>query len=400
MVGFGYQDPLKGKQFDFGTAFGSSTTLNQDPSRGLTGQDSYFDTQNVYGGDRMARDRAVGRMAAGSMGATLTDRQLQNLGSGLSAFRDLVNLRTTLNGGVGSANYTSALQDPSVQTWLDSGDLLGATGFGGQDGGSAFGTLKANAQAAHDAGDQTMYRAFTSPTNFYQLADLGSRTMGGVGAQLFGQGMDDAVSAYNLGQDPFNAEGANVFGQGQAAGYATPHQDEGPVIEGGNAPSPEPPPHAPDGAMPGTAFGQNPPAGQPHPTIPGAQWETNQSPVSGGGFHSEGSPAASRDPQAALTYAFRQAQGSDPDQAQLGYLQEIANTQGLQAAVKFAGDNIIARAHRYSQTPPPKIQNSQDVQGASALYDYIVAALGQGSINQPKDQYVNNILALYQKYGM
>lgn len=386
MAGFGYQDPLKGKKFDFGTAFGSSTTLNQDPSRGLTGQDAYFDTQNVYGGDRMARDRAVGRMAAGQMGATLTDRQLQNLGSGLSAFRDLVNLRTTLNGGVGSANYASALQDPSVQSWMDSGDLLGATGFGGQDGGSAFGTLEANAQAAHDAGDQTMYRAFTSPTNFYQLADLGSRTMGGVGAQLFGQGMDDAVSAYNLGQDPFNAAGSDVFGQGQMATYTNqpviPEQEqpqEQPQAEE-NAPSPQLDPQ-PEGGLVGntggSAFGS---AGGPMPDTGMGLDDLNKR-------------------IAALEGAFFEAQGVKPDSVQLNHLTKIANSQGLDAAVQYAKNNIVVQAIKASGRPAPKIQSGADVNGASAFYDFIMQWV-PGAITQPKDEYVRNILALYANNGM
>lgn len=392
MVGFGYGgNPLAGKSFSFGSAFGTAATGGSP--------EDIFDVRK-YGGDIRSRNKSIGRRAAGDMSSVLTDQQIENLGAGLADIVGLVNQRTLYDGGIGSLNNEGALTNDRVNQYFQTGDILGATGWGDVNAGSAFGTMRANAQAAKEAGNQDLYSAYTNPSNFNNLAILNRRTMGGVGQSLLYDALGNAQDAYSLGEDPYAAAGGSIFGQGQTATWGVPHQDEAPVIEGGNAPSPEPPPHAPDGAMPGTAFGQNPPAGQPHPTIPGAQWETNQSPVSGGGRHYEGPPAASRDPQTALTYAFRQAQGSDPDQAQLGYLQEIANTQGLQAAVKFAGDNIIARAHRYSQTPPPKIQNSQDVQGASALYDYIVAALGQGSINQPKDQYVNNILALYQKYGM
>lgn len=381
MAGFGYVDPLKGKQFNFGSAFGASTTLNQDPNRGLTGQDSYFDTQNVYGGDRMARDRAVGRMAAGSMGATLTDRQLQNLGSGLSAFRDLVNLRTTLNGGVGSAHYTSALQDPSVQTWLDSGDLLGATGFGGQDGGSAFGTLKANAQAAHDAGDQTMYRAFTSPTNFYQLADLGSRTMGGVGGQMLRQGLEEAESEYNLGRDPFQAGGLSAFGQGQTATWTNPNQAAVEPPKQEDAPSaatPAPDPNAGlvgnNGGNVGSAFG-------------------GTMPDTGMGLDDINQRIQ------ALEGAFFEAQGVRADPAQLNYLTRIANSQGLDAAIHFAKNNIIVQAIKASGQTAPKIRNSQDVNGANALYDFIMRYV-PGAINQPKQEYVSNLLSWYASNGM
>lgn len=387
MVGFGYGgSPFGDKKFSFGSVFPNSSTLNQNTQNGAVGQEAYFDVRN-YGNDERARDKALGRMMAGSAGAVLTDSQLQNLGSGIAAIKDLVNQRTAVDGGVGSLNNAGALTDDRLNQYVNNGDLLGATGWSDMDGGSAFGTMRANAQAAKAAGDQNAYSGFTNAQNFYNLADLGARTMGGVGGQMFNQSMitagNEASANNGLGKDPYEAAGSGVFGQGQSAKWTKPHQ--APPTDEGNAPSPPATPVVPDQPSPGLVGNNGGDVGS----------------AFGGSMPDTGMPLDDLNKRiSALEGAFTEAQGTRPDPAQLNYLTRIANDQGLDAAVNFAKNNIVVKAIKASGKPAPKIRNSQDVNGALDFHDFIVNALGPEVINQPREEYARNLLSWYQQNGM
>lgn len=396
MAGFGYKNPFSGKSFDFGTAFGSNPAVNIN---------DIFDYRN-YGGDYDERDRAVGRMAAGSMNLTLTDQQIANLGKGLTSMYGLKDLKNRTSGDLAaSTTWESALDNDTVNNFLQTGNVLQATGFGGQNAGSAFGQLAANAQAAHDAGDQNAYGALTNYQNFDLLGNLAQQSMGGIGLDMFNRVNRQARSASETGGDPFGVSGANVFGQGMTSNWIQPQQDTG---QGGTASSGVDP-NAPTGApmtpeIPGNASG----APGPVPNQPGAASRSPEPlPPGGSAFGSAGGtmPAGGMGLDdintriQALEGAFTEAQGNRPDPAQLNYLTRMANEKGLDAAVNFARNNIIVRAIKASGQTAPKITNSQDVHGASALYDFIMRYV-PGAINQPKDEYTRNLLAWYAQNGM
>lgn len=372
MVGFGYGgNPLAGKSFDFGSAFGTAATGGSP--------EDIFDVRK-YGGDIRSRNKSVGRRAAGDMSTVLTDQQIENLGAGLADIVGLVNQRTLYDGGIGSLNNEGALTNDRVNQYLQSGDILGATGWSGVDAGSAFGTMRANAQAARDAGNQDLYSAYTDPSNFNNLGILNKRTMGGVGQSMLYNALSNAQDAYGLGEDPYGAAGGSIFGQGQTARWVNPNQVEAEPVGEGTAPTPATP-HTPE--TPGSPNSQPPAGGTPF---------GNQTPPMGIDDINQRVQA--------IESAFKEVQGVNPDPAQYNYINRIANTQGLEAALNFVRNNIVAQAIKATGQPAPKIRNSQDVPGANALHDFIVNALGPQVINQPREEYVRNLLSWYQSQGM